>query len=72
MLQDFFTFRNAISDADMPYGYGERAAKKIHDMDAEQAAALETSIVEMARKLGKPAADQAAGQTAENPACQES
>jgi uncharacterized membrane protein len=64
LLQDFYTFRNAISDADMPYGYGERAAKKIHDMDEEQASALARDIVEMFHKLCRSLANEVAAQGA--------
>lgn len=47
LLEEFCQLRNAISDAEMPYGYGERAAKKIPSMNEEQASALARSIFEM-------------------------
>lgn len=56
LLPDYYEFRNAISDADVPYGSGERAAKKIHDMTDDQASALADSIFDMFLRLsGHPA-----------------
>jgi len=45
MVTDFDLLKYALSDAEkIPYGFGEFAAKKIHDMSEEDAA-------EMARKI---------------------
>jgi len=39
--------RYALSDAESPFGYGERAVKKLHDMSDEEAAELARSILAM-------------------------
>jgi hypothetical protein len=54
LLEEFCQLRNAISDAEMPYGYGERAAKKIQSMSEEEASALARSIFEMFLKFSAP------------------
>jgi hypothetical protein len=51
LLEEFCQLRNAISDAEMPYGYGERAAKKIQSMNEEEASALARSIFKMFLKF---------------------
>lgn len=51
LLPGFYQFRNAISDADVPYGYGDRAAKRIREMSDEQASELARSIFEMFLRL---------------------
>lgn len=56
LLNAFYELRNAISDAEMPYGYGERAATKIDAMSEEQASAIAATIFQMFLKLcGQPA-----------------
>jgi len=51
IVKEFGSLRYAVSDAEMPYGYGEHAAKKIHDMNEDEAAELARSIFEMFLKL---------------------
>jgi hypothetical protein len=41
---EFRGVRYALSDAGMPYGYGERATKKLHDMSDEEASELARTI----------------------------
>lgn len=60
MLPAYYEFRNAISDADVPYGSGERAAKKIRAMTDDQASALADSIFDMFLRLSRFLAEQAA------------
>src|SRR3989304_3146574 len=43
--------RYALSDAEMPYGYGQRAAKKLHDMSDEEAAELARTILAIYLRL---------------------
>jgi hypothetical protein len=43
--------RYALSDAEMPYGYGERAAKKLRDMSGAEASELARSIFSMFLQL---------------------
>jgi hypothetical protein len=45
--EEFQALKIALSDADMPYGYGERAAKKIHDMTEDEAAKQAQAIFRM-------------------------
>ncbi|HUY92044.1 MAG TPA: hypothetical protein VMV10_25105 [Pirellulales bacterium] len=71
LLPDYYEFRNAISDADVPYGSGERAAKKIRDMTDDQASALAGSIFDMFLGLCGSPAEQAAATVVEPPCCQE-
>lgn len=47
MTKDFDALRYALSDAEMPYGYGDHAAKKSHDMSEDEAAELAHSIFAM-------------------------
>jgi len=51
MIADFDQVRYALSDAGMPYGYGEHAAKKIHDMTEDEASELARKIYSMFLKL---------------------
>jgi hypothetical protein len=44
---EFRRLRYALSDAAMPYGYGEHAAKKLHDMSDEEASELARAIFTM-------------------------
>jgi hypothetical protein len=44
LVDEFQRLRYALSDAEMPYGYGQRAAKKLHDMSDEEAAELARTI----------------------------
>lgn len=48
---DFLALRNAISDAEMPYGDGERAATKIKAMTEREASKLAGDILSMFLKL---------------------
>jgi hypothetical protein len=47
ILDEFQGLKFALSDADMPYGYGERAAKKIHDMTEDEAAKQAQALFRM-------------------------
>jgi hypothetical protein len=51
LTDEFRWLRYALSDAEMPYGYGERAAKKLHDMSDEEASELASSIFSMFLRL---------------------
>jgi hypothetical protein len=51
VANEFRRLRYALSDAEMPYGYGERAAKKLHDMTDEEASELARSIFSMFLQL---------------------
>jgi hypothetical protein len=44
VIDEFQQLRYALSDAEMPYGYGQRAAKKLHDMSDEEASELARTI----------------------------
>jgi hypothetical protein len=44
VADEFRWLRYSLSDAEMPYGYGERAAKKLHDMSDEEASELARTI----------------------------
>jgi hypothetical protein len=44
LIDDFCTLRNALSDAEMAYGSGERAAEKIRAMDEEEASSWASKI----------------------------
>jgi hypothetical protein len=54
MVEEFKRIKYALSDAEMPYGYGEHAAKKIHDMSEDEAVELARSIFRMFLSLGHP------------------
>ena len=47
ITEEFQGLRFALSDADMPYGYGERAATKIHAMSEDEAAKQAQAIFRM-------------------------
>jgi hypothetical protein len=47
MVKDFDLLRYSLSDAEMPYGYGEHAAKKIHDLTEDEASRLARTIFSM-------------------------
>ncbi len=51
LVNDFYDIRNALSDAEMPYGTGERAAKKLHDMSDDEASLLAKGIYSIFLKL---------------------
>ena len=52
MVSEFALLRYALSDREkMPYGYGESAAKKIHDGSEDDAAKLARSIFSMFLEL---------------------
>lgn len=44
LIDAFRGLKYALSDADVAYGYGEHAAKKIHDMTEEEASDLAREI----------------------------
>ena len=51
LLDEFFLIRNALSDAEMPYGSGERAAQKLKAMSEDQSSSLARNIFSMILKL---------------------
>jgi hypothetical protein len=51
LLSEFDGVKFALSDADMPYGYGEHAAKKLHDMSEDEASELARTIFSIFIKL---------------------
>lgn len=51
MTKDFDGLRYALSDADMPYGYGEHAAKKIQELSEDEASQLARLIFDMFLRL---------------------
>lgn len=51
LYTEFANLRNALSDADMPYGSGERAAEKIGALTEEEAAAQARNIFQLFLKL---------------------
>jgi len=60
VADEFRWLRYALSDAEMPYGYGERAAKKLHDMSDEEASELARTIFSIflqLREVEQAAAD---------------
>ena len=44
LVDEFQWLRYALSDAEMPYGFGQRAAKKLHDMSDEEASEAARTI----------------------------
>src|SRR3990170_2471402 len=44
LIDEFQRLRYALSDAEMPYGYGQRAAKKLADMSDDEASELARTI----------------------------
>lgn len=53
LRDDFQGLRYALSDADLPYGYGERAVTKLRDMTSDQAADAARLIFAMYVRLGE-------------------
>ena len=51
LIADFDLVKYALSDAEMPYGYGEHAARKVHDMTEDEASELARSIYQLFLKL---------------------
>jgi len=51
VADEFRWLRYVLSDAEMPYGYGERAAKKLHDMRDEEASELARTIFSIFLRL---------------------
>ena len=51
VIPAFDQVRYALSDADMPYGYGEHAAKKIHDMTDDEASEVARAIYSLFLQL---------------------
>lgn len=51
VIDDFYDVRNVLSDAEMPYGSGERTAKKLHDMDEEEASRVAKTIFSIFLKV---------------------
>src|SRR3990170_4833109 len=51
LADEFRRLRYALSDAEMPYGYGERAARKLHDMSDEEASELARAVLSMFLQL---------------------
>jgi hypothetical protein len=51
LVDEFQRLRYALSDEGMPYGYGQRAAKKLHDMSDEEASELARTIFSMFLRL---------------------
>jgi hypothetical protein len=51
VADEFRQFRYALSDASMPYGYGQRAAKKLRDMSSQEASELARVIFTMFLQL---------------------
>jgi hypothetical protein len=54
LLADFYLLKNALSDAKMPYGEGERAADKVQAMTEDQASATAGEIVSFFVRLCRP------------------
>jgi hypothetical protein len=51
IIPEFDELKNALSDAEMPYGYGERAATKLHGMSEEAASTLARTIYSIFLRL---------------------
>jgi hypothetical protein len=51
MVKEFDELRYALSDAEMPYGYGEHAQRKLQEMSEDEASALARRIFGMFLKL---------------------
>ncbi len=56
LQNDFFKLKDAISDAEMPYGSGQRAAQKIEAMTEDEASAKADEILSIFKRLSEPAA----------------
>lgn len=61
MAKEFDGLRYALSDAEMPYGYGEHAARRIHDMNEDEASALASLIFSMFLRLNGLARESCTG-----------
>lgn len=57
---DFIMIRNALSDAEMPYGSGERAATKINTLNDDEASSFARKIFSLFLKLSGIRSEQAA------------
>lgn len=51
VTDEFCWLRYTLSDADMPFGYGERAAKKLHDMSDAEAAEVARTIFSIFQRV---------------------
>jgi len=51
LADQFDELRYMLSDAEMPYGYGEHTAKKLHEMTDDEATELARSIYSIFLKL---------------------
>src|SRR5512143_3855679 len=47
LTNNFYSLRNALSDAEMPYGLGEHAAEKIQAMSDDEASELAGKILSL-------------------------
>jgi len=61
LVSEFDRVKYALSDAEMPYGYGEHAAKKIDDMTDEEASEMARTIFALFLKLHELEAQEASG-----------
>ncbi len=52
LIEPFYAVQIALSDAEMPFGYGEHAAKKLTAMNEDEASALARGIFSIFLKLG--------------------
>ena len=51
MVADFIELKLGLSDAEMPYGYGDRASDKIANMSEEEASQYAKRIFDLFLKL---------------------
>jgi hypothetical protein len=51
LLTDFYLLKKSLSDAEMPYGEGERAADKVKAMSEDEASAAAGEIVSFFLRL---------------------
>jgi hypothetical protein len=51
LSDEFQRLRYALSDAEMPYGYGQRAANKLAEMSDEEASELARTIFSIFLRL---------------------
>jgi len=51
LLADFDAMKNGISDAEVPYGFGEYASKKIEQLSEDEASAYADTIFDMFLKI---------------------
>jgi hypothetical protein len=47
LVDEFQWLRYALSDAEMPYGFGQRAAKKLREMSDQEASELARTVLSM-------------------------